>query len=283
MSLIWGITWAAVKVGVAAVPPVFLAAVRYLMVAAVLALCVRGVTAPFRAQPGRTLVSGALVNVGTYSLLFWGMQFVGSGVSSLVNLSLIPVGLFGLSVLVGDTPPSWRHAGAVGLGIAGLAVLFSNRHTLSGSEMELWGAGAIVVATFCYCLGTVLSRPLLDKHAPTQVTAAHAIVGAIGLALLSAALEPVSYDTLRALVQPWPLTALLFLVFPGTLPAYTIYLKLVRDWGAPRAGLYAFISPVVALTVGWYAFAEPLGWREAAGAAIMLLAAALAMRPASSE
>jgi drug/metabolite transporter (DMT)-like permease len=130
----------------------------------------------------------------------------------------------------------------------------------------------------------VLSRPLLAKHAPAQVTAAHAIVGAVGLALLSAALEPVSHETLHALLQPAPLLALLFLVFPGTLAAYTIYLQLVRDWGAPRTGLYAFVSPVVALSIGWYAFAEPLGWRVAAGAAIMLLAAALAMmQPATTK
>ena len=282
MSLIWGVTWAAVKIGVAAVPPVFLAAVRYLIVAAVLVVWVRGIAGPFRKQPGRTLVSGLLVN-GTYSLLFWGMQFVSSGVSSLVNLSLIPVGLFGLSVLVGDTAPSWRHAGAIALGIGGLAVLFSNRLATSGSEMELWGAAAIVAATFCYCLGTVLSRPLLAKHSPSQVTAAHALVGVVSLSLLSIALEPLSFATLRALIQPAPLAALLFLALLGTLAAYTIYLRLVRDWGAPRAGLYAFISPVVALAIGWYAFAEPLGWRETAGAVMMLLAAALAMRQPTSS
>ena len=281
MSLFWGMTWAAVKIGVTAVPPVFLAAARYLLVAAALAVFVRGILAPFRQHPIRTLASGALVNVATYALLFWGMQFVGSGVSSLINLSLIPIGLFGLSVMVGDEPPSWRHAGAVGLGVAGLAVLFSNRLTVGGSAMELWGAAAIVVATFCYCLGTIVSRPLLKTFSPLQVTAAQAVIAAIGLSALTLALEPVSRDTLRAIAQPAPLAALLFLVIAGTLAAYTIYLRLVRDWGAARAGLYAFVAPVVALAIGWYLFSEPLGWREVAGALIMLLAAALAMiRPA---
>jgi drug/metabolite transporter (DMT)-like permease len=139
MSLIWGGTWAAVKVGVTAVPPIFFAGLRYALVGALLAVLVRDFSAPFgRGFVGRTLLTGTLVNVGTYSLLFWGMQFVASGASGLINLSLIPVGLFGLWVLFGDEEPQWRHALALALEAVGLVVLFSNEATLAGSCMELW-------------------------------------------------------------------------------------------------------------------------------------------------
>jgi drug/metabolite transporter (DMT)-like permease len=74
------------------------------------------------------------------------------------------------------------------------------------------------------------------------------------------------------------LAALLFLAIFGTVAAYTIYLRLVRDWGAPRAGLYSFVSPIVALTIGWILFGEPVGWREVGGATIMLAAASLALK-----
>jgi drug/metabolite transporter (DMT)-like permease len=162
MSLIWGGTWAAVKVGVTAVPPIFFAGLRYALVGALLAVLVRDFSAPFgRGFVGRTLLTGTLVNVGTYSLLFWGMQFVASGASGLINLSLIPVGLFGLWVLFGDDEPQWRHALALALGAVGLVVLFSNEATPGGEPHGAVGALAIVAATFCYCLGTVLSRPPL--------------------------------------------------------------------------------------------------------------------------
>ena len=84
MSLIWGATWAAVKVGVTAVPPIFFVAMRYTLVCILLTVFVRGVAGPLRAHAGRTVASGALVNVGTYALLFWGMQYVSSGVSGLM-------------------------------------------------------------------------------------------------------------------------------------------------------------------------------------------------------
>ena len=99
------------------------------------------------------------------------------------------------------------------------------------------------------------------------------------MSLLSLALEPVSAATFAALMTPLPLAGLLFMVFAGTFVAYAIFLRLVRDWGAPRAGLYAFVSPVVALILGALVLGEPLGWREIAGGAIMLLAAAIAVAP----
>ncbi len=277
MSLVWGLTWIAAKAGVSAVPPIFFVAMRYVVVAAVLVAFVRGIGALFaRDKALRTIISGALVNVGTYSLLFWGMQFVPSGVAGLINLSLIPVALFGFSVLAGDERAS--SIVALILGVAGLVLLFSNKAGSTAIGTDFWGAAAIVAATFAYALGSVLSRPLLVRASAIAVTAAQAIVGAVGLALLSLMLEPVSRDTWAALLAPGPLAGLLFLVIGGTFVAYTIYLRLVRDWGAPRAGLYAFVSPVVALAAGWAVFAEPLGWREILAAMILFAAAGMAIK-----
>jgi drug/metabolite transporter (DMT)-like permease len=170
------------------------------------------------------------------------------------------------------------------LGIGGLVLLFSGKATLTGSAMELWGAAALVAGSFCYCLGSVLSRPLLDQLTPLQLTAAQALVGAVGLSLLSLVVEPISITTLTALLTPAPIAGLLFLVLGGTFVAYVIFLRLMRDWGASRAGLYSFVSPVVALILGALVFGEPLTWREIGGAAIMLMAAwiAISRRPAEA-
>ena len=64
----------------------------------------------------------------------------------------------------------------------------------------------------------------------------------------------------------------LFLVVFGSLVAFTIYLRLVRDWGASRAGLYAFVSPAIAVATGVLVSGERLRPSELVGMAIMLLA-----------
>jgi drug/metabolite transporter (DMT)-like permease len=284
MSLIWGVTWLATKAGIAVVPPIFFGAVRYLLVSIVLVIAVRDLRKVFAGRVLRLVVTGTLVNTGTYAFIYWGMLFVASGVAGVINMAMNPVFLFGFAFLLGQEKPSWRHAAALGLGAIGLVILFSNKASFGGSAAELWGAAAVVAGSLTYCLGSVLGRPLLNELTPVQLTAAQALVGAAGLALLSLWLEPVTPRTFAALLAPAPLAGLLFVVVGGTFIAYTIFLRLMREWGAPRAGLYSFVSPVVALILGALVFGEPLTWREMTGAAIMLLAAAIAMvRPPAAD
>jgi drug/metabolite transporter (DMT)-like permease len=284
MSLIWGSTWIAAKAGVSATPPLFFATARFVVAVACLVVLVRGFGLAF-APPlrGRVVASGLLVSAGTYALLFWGMQSVASGVAGLVNLSLIPVGLLGLSVLRGEERAGWRHGVALLLGLGGLLLVFWRNAGFAGGRGEWLGVAAIVAGTFCYCLGAVLSRPLLQTLAPLQLATAQAIVGGVALAALSTSLETVTADTFRALATPKLIAALLAVSLLGTVVGHSIYLRLLRAWGAFRAGLYAFVSPVVALVLGALVFGEHVGAREIAGAAAMLAGAAVAMRrPASA-
>ena len=74
--------------------------------------------------------------------------------------------------------------------------------------------------------------------------------GGAALSLLAVAVEPDATHALRGAwgTQAW--LGWLFLVLFGSLVAYTIYLRLLRDWGPVRAGSYAFVSPVIAVLVG---------------------------------
>jgi drug/metabolite transporter (DMT)-like permease len=87
------------------------------------------------------------------------------------------------------------------------------------------------------------------------------------------------YDPARfaALADGRVLLGLSILVLGGSLGAFSIYLWLVRDWGAFRAGLYAFVSPVVAVAVGVALAHEAFGWPEGLGMGVMLAATALAL------
>src|ERR1041385_3227348 len=176
MSLIWGATWIATKAGLAAVPPFFLGAARYILVSAVLVFVVRDLRTVFGGGRAlRIVISGTLTVAATYAFIYWGMQYVASGVSGVVNMAMNPVCLFGFAILLGQERPSWRHALALVLGIGGLVVLFSGRADVTGNSMELWGAASIVAAALAYCLGSVLSRPLLDQVTPLQLTAAQGV------------------------------------------------------------------------------------------------------------
>jgi drug/metabolite transporter (DMT)-like permease len=287
MSVAWGLTWIAVKIGITAVPPVFFGAARFMLVSLLLVVWVRGFMRAFSPDlRGRVVLTALFVNVLTYVCLFWGMQFVESGVSSIINLALMPVSLYVLTIVAGEDRLTWRHGAALLLGLAGLLVLFRDKATFSLADREILGAAAIVVATLTYAIGSVIGKPLLARLTVWQIMTAQALVGALGLSLVSLAVEPVTIDTVRRLLTPGPFGALVFLVVLGTFVGYGLFLRLVRDWGAPRAGLYSFVSPVVALFVGWAFYNEKVGVEELAGGTLMLAGAALALlrrQPASGD
>jgi len=125
----------------------------------------------------RTIASALLVNTSTYGLLFWGMQSVPSGLSGLVNLALIPVLLFALAALNGEERPTWRHALAIAIGCAGLVGLFWTRLGQGGGSA--FGLAAIVTGTACYCIGSIVARPLVGPVKPLALTLVQAALGAL--------------------------------------------------------------------------------------------------------
>lgn len=284
MSLVWGSTWVASKIGIAAMPPIFFAALRFCLVAILVFASVRGTTELLRGPARyRVWVTGLLVNTATYALILSGMTQVASGVSGLVNLTVVVVGLYALALIIGDERPSWRLALALLLGLCGLVVLFFERIGIQNGEREIWGVVAIIAGSLSYCVGSVLSRPLLDTATPLQVTGAQALTGGCGLVALSIAIEPIGLTTFAVLLELKPAASLAYMVIFGTFVAYTIYLRLMRNWGSVRAGLYAFVSPVVALVLGHIVFNEPLGWPQMVGAMLLLTAAAVAIwRPSEA-
>jgi drug/metabolite transporter (DMT)-like permease len=283
MAAIWGATWAAIKLGLEDLPPIFLAAVRYLAAGLILAMFIRGIGNAFAGERWRrTILSALLVNTGTYGLLFWGMLTVPSGIAGLVNLSIIPVALFVLAIATGEERPSMRHVGALILGLAGLVALFWSK--LDGSDSRQFaGLAAVVIGSLSYCFGSVVGRPILNHVQPLQLTSAQALVGGAALAATSLVLEELEPSTVVAIFEPKAFGALAFLVIAGTIIAYSIYLHLLDRWGTARAGLYAFVSPIVALMLGNKLFGERIGMIELIGAALMLGAAALSMTRPSQQ
>jgi drug/metabolite transporter (DMT)-like permease len=284
IATIWGLTWIAIKTGVAALPPFLFASLRLLAAGSTLLLLARlrsrrgGRSLSIRGLYRRILVAALLVNTVTYGMVFWGMQYVPSGLSSVVNLSLIPVGLFTIGLAAGEETYSRRKVAAIVLGVIGLIVLFLPKLDFEGDGLALLGMVALVVGTLAYCWGSILSRPLLRALEPLALSGWLTLWGGAGLMVLALVFEDVRLPTLRRLAELPVLASWLFLVLGGSVIAFTLYLRLLRDWGPTRAGMYAFVSPVIAVVLGMLVLAEPFGSYELVGSTLMLSGAALALR-----
>ncbi|MDN3573942.1 DMT family transporter [Methylobacterium longum] len=116
MALIWGVTWLPTKIAVQTVPPIFLATARFLLSGVLFLVIVRVRRLPLRIPAfGRIAAASLLITTGCYSFVFWGIAHAPSGISAIVNLSLMPIFLAFIGFLYGQERLNARRVGAIGL------------------------------------------------------------------------------------------------------------------------------------------------------------------------
>jgi drug/metabolite transporter (DMT)-like permease len=233
---------------------------------------------PPRLVPRLVFVSILLITLNQVIQLY-GLKHITAGLGAVISSALTPLALLVFSVTAGQERFSPRQSGAIVVGIAGVLMLFGPSAlagTLDG--WEVIGAAGVTIGTLCYTAGSVMTRPMMRTLEPVQLAGLTDLIGGLVLLVSALAVEPGAWESM-GLHWGWPaFLAWLYLLVPGALMSTTMYFLLVRDWGASRPGTYAFISPVIAVTIGCGLFGEKLDWGEAAGMALMLGAAWLALR-----
>jgi drug/metabolite transporter (DMT)-like permease len=283
LCFVWGTTWLAMKVGITTMPPEVFAGTRW-TVAGLVLLTVRrlqghSLKVPFRLR-GRLLLCGVLMACLNPVIQLYGLRYVSAGLASVLSCALTPISLLGFAIAFRQERLGWRQGAAVAVGVAGIFVLFGPK-AMAGELgwTEVLGALGVIVGTLAYCAGSVLARPLMRTIPPADVSAMVNFIGG-GVLLLGALLvEP--QTAMHQIVHGWTwpvFAAWLYLLLPGSLGATIIYFLLVRDWGASRAGTYAFISPIIAVILGAWLFGEHVDVGDVTGMALMLVAAGMVLR-----
>jgi drug/metabolite transporter (DMT)-like permease len=281
MCLIWGMTWIPIKIGVQNMSPAMFAALRSSAAGAILLgiACVRGTrTLPALGDLPAIAAAAVLANTITYALLFWGIRHTDTGLSAVVNLSLTPVALLAIAVLVREEAISAPKMLAMLLGAGGLVLLFFEKLRLDVPPAEVYGVCAVALAALTFAGGTVVARRLTAVYSATVMSGWILLLGGLvlGAAATASGIRPL--DELSKLTRTPVLGSWLYLVLFGSVIGHTIFLKLSCAWTPSLAGLYAFVSPAIAVAAGVVLMDERLSVTSAAGVALLLLTTVLALR-----
>lgn len=269
LCLIWGSTWLFIKLGLQDLPPFTFAGVRFVIAALILGAVVALRRRPLphgRAEWGLIVVTGLLSFTINYGVVFWGETRISSGLAAILQ-TITPV--FGLVIAHYYLPEeriTWLKLGGVMLGIAGVALIFSNQMTHEGPA-ALWGSVAIVIGAFSVAYASVLVKARGGRIDSATLALGQMVCGMIPLLLIGITTEG---NPFKIRWTPLALLSLGYLALVGSAIAFLLYYWLVRNTKVTNTMLIPLVTPLIAVVLGMLVLDESLTWRVAIGGAIIM-------------
>jgi drug/metabolite transporter (DMT)-like permease len=207
--------------------------------------------------------------------LHWAELSVPSGVAALV-IAIEPaiVALLLPLLKLGPRPRGVTWAG-LAVGATSVAVLF--RADISAGPDALAGLVAVLVSALAWSIGIVYSSKLQPASGATLNAALPLLCGS--LMLLAGALLRGEHRALQiSHVLPESLAGLLFLIFFGSLTAFSAYAWLLKHYPPTLVATHTYVNPIVAVLLGWALAGEKLSASILGSMALAILAIALVNR-----
>jgi drug/metabolite transporter (DMT)-like permease len=270
--LIWGSTYLGIRFAIETLPPFLMAGLRFLIAGGLMYGWMRlraGDARPTAIEwRGAALVGGFLLLGGNGGVV-WAQQQVPSGLAALL-VATVPLWMVLLEWLGGGHRPRLRVMAGIAIGFAGLGILVNSTDLLGGRAVSAVGAAVLVMASFSWAIGSVLSRRVRLPASPLLGTGMEMIAG--GVLLLLAGTLAGEWGTLDlAAASTRSVAAFLYLVVFGSLVGFTAYIWLLRHVEIAKVATYAYVNPVVAVLLGWALAGEPLTLRILVAAAVIIL------------
>ena len=269
--VIWGSTYLAIRFCVETMPPFLSAAARFAVAGGLMvAWCkFRGTPWPSRLHWRNTFIIGALLLLGGNGLVTWSQQWVPSGLAALlvacVSLWMV---LFGW-IAEPTNRPGVKALVGLALGFLGVGVLVQPGGELGSDPQLLAGAGALIAATAFWALGSVWSRRAELPENLLMVTGMEMLGGAAALTIV-AGLHGDFQRLDVASISPASWTGLVYLIFFGSIVAFSAYVWLLKVSTPSKVATYAYVNPVVAVFLGWAIADEPVTSTTLLAAAIIV-------------
>jgi O-acetylserine/cysteine efflux transporter len=265
ISAIWGFNFVVIKAGVSTMPPLMLAALRFVFSALPAVFFVRRPKAPMRLIASY----GLLLGVGEFGFLFTAIKLgAPSGLSSILLQFQAFFTAILASVLLKEKLRAHNAAG-MAVAAAGLAV-FALPSAQAAGGMSLPLLGMILVAALGWALANIAARKVKGTGA-LGLMAWSSLFSPLPLAALSLLIEgPAATGAALSSLSLLTIGALAYLVILSTLLGYGLWNGLIMRHGAGRIAPFSLLVPIFGLASASLVYGEGFGARSAAGAALIL-------------
>ncbi len=268
LYFIWGSTYIAMYFAIESFPPFMMAAIRFSVAGVLLYAFLRwrGYPAPTsREWLGATAVGVLLLTIGNVAVAI--AQKTVSTSAAAMAIATVPLWIALFSSFWGESPNRREWLGIM-LGMLGAIVLGTGGALQASPE----GALLIILATVSWAFGSVWG-----KHLPmpkgVMGSAAQMVMGGAVLVVLSLLLG----ESWPARVSEKSIWSMIFLIFFGSIIAYSAYQYLLKTVRPALATSNTFVNPVVAMLLGVWLANEVIDTQEMVALAIIIVGVLLVM------
>jgi drug/metabolite transporter (DMT)-like permease len=267
ISLIWGSTWLAIKIGLDSVPPLFAVAMRFALAMLILFVIirVRGEQIPHdRTAIGSYLTLAILSFSFPFALVYWGEQYISSGLASIL-FAMYPlvVAIKSHFFLPAEKLNIYKVLGIL-LGFTGVVIIFWSDIRLG--EMSMEGMIAVLASSLLQGTALVIIKRRSTHISPTALSFGGMIGAVIILFVLAFLFENISDVHLDGK----GVGSILYLGTLGTVVTFLTYYWLLKRIEAVYLSLVALVTPVLAVILGALLLDEQLTSRVYGGAMLIL-------------
>jgi drug/metabolite transporter (DMT)-like permease len=249
LCLIWGSTWVVIKGGLRDLPPFTSAGARFALAAVIMI----GVAAILKNREGGAappvwlwIVQGTTSFAMSYGIVYHAETILPSGLVSLL-FGIYPMlqALAGHFFLDGEQLRSNQWLG-FGLGLSGLVLLFR-------TDLRGFGPEGIPTALLLLLspIAVVVGTTLVKRHgAGVSSTLLNRNGMLFGAALLLASAFAFERDADVSWTAP-AIASIAYLAVVGTVITFSLFFWLLRYAPAHRMALISYVTPAIALFLGW--------------------------------
>lgn len=269
ICLLWGSTWMVIRIGLETLTPMIYAGTRFLLASFFIYAIMR-----FRGTKLQTdklsvnlyLMLGFFSFVIPFWLVYWAEQFIPSGLTAII-FAVYPffVIIFSRILIADEKIGPYKIIGVI-LGFLGIVIIFMRDISLDFSN-SFWGMIAILSSSIIQaCVAVIIKKH--GKHLnPLSMNFIPLVIAGVAMILLGYLFE----DYTTWIFNQQALLSIGYLALFGTVVTFTTFYWLMQRISVVILSLSTFVTPIIAVFLGWIILNEKLSALTLVGSSFVLI------------
>ncbi|PFQ28440.1 DMT family transporter [Bacillus cereus] len=280
VCIIFGTTFLTIKIGIeAGAPPLFSAGIRFFLAGIILMIIFKLKRKEIMPHifSKHIMYAGFCLTFMTFASLYWSEQYISSGLAAVLSATG-PMMI--LLIQAKRNREKLQKEQLVALVIALAGVIFVSLPGMHQQVSFIWSIACIVlvIGELFYGIGSIRSKEILSdlsNVSPFLINGIQMFYGGILLLIASIIVEQPNVTVLTSWSVQWPI---LYLIFIGSIGGHGLYYWLLSKTNPVFPSTWLYVSPLIAIIVGYIILGEPLNPTMGMGACLILIGVFLANR-----